>query len=180
MGSAQAASPAARKMNRANARSSRRIWTVFWIGLVAGTLDISENIIFNAFRHITPYQIFQYIASGLIDGKSFTMGGASVALGVVIHYSIAMTWTVVFYLLSRRLKILTRQAAICGIVYGGAVYAVMNFVVLPMTRVPHPRAAVTVASRVSGVLALLLCIGLTIALLVKRFAPPDNASELRA
>jgi hypothetical protein len=156
-----------------NATRVRRSWTVIWIGLVAGTLDISENIIFNAFRHITPYQIFQYISSGLIDGKSFTMGGASVVLGVGIHYTIAMTWTVAFYLLSRKLLFLTRHAAICGIVYGGAVYIIMNFAVLPLTRVPHARAAMTVASRVSGVLALLFCIGLTISLLVKRFAPPS-------
>lgn len=176
MGSAQAASPTAMKMNPANARSFRRVRTVFWIGLVAGTLDISENIIFNAFRHITPYQIFQYIASGLIGGESFIIGWVSVALGVVIHYAIAMTWTVIFYLLSRKLLILTRQAAICGIVYGGAVYVIMNFVVLPMTRVPHARAAVTVASRISGVLALLFCIGLAVALLVKKFATPANSA----
>jgi hypothetical protein len=155
------------------ASGAHRVWTVVWIGLVAGTLDISENIIFNAFRHITPYQIFQYIASGLIDGKSFTVGNASVVLGVGIHYTIAMSWTVVFYLLSRRLLFLTRHAAICGIVYGGVVYIIMDFAVLPLTRVPHARAAVTVASRVSGVLALLFCIGLTISLLVKHFAPPS-------
>lgn len=158
-------------MNPANARSAHTVWTVAWIGLVAGTLDISENIIFNAFRHITPWMIFQYIASGLVGGRSFTMGGASVALGVGIHYTIAMTWTVIFYLLSRRLAVLTRQATICGIVYGGVVYVIMNFVVLPMTRVPHARAAATVGSRVSGVLALLFCIGLAVALLVKRFTP---------
>lgn len=162
-------------MNPANARSSHTVWTVVWIGLVAGTLDISENIIFNAFRHITPWMIFQYIASGLIDGKSFTMGGASVALGVAIHYAIAMAWTVIFYLLSRRLLVMTRQATICGIAYGGVVYIIMNFLVLPMTRVPHARAAATVASRASGVLALLFCIGLAISLLVKRFAPAASA-----
>lgn len=161
--------------NAARAQGAHTVWTVVWIGLVAGVLDISENIIFNAFRHITPYRIFQYIASGLIDGRSFTMGMASVVLGVGIHFTIAMTWTVVFYLLSRKLMILTRQAAICGIVYGGMVYIIMNFVVLPMTRVPHARAAVSVASRVSGVLALLFCIGLTISLLVKKFAPPNRA-----
>lgn len=174
MGSGEAVSRAAMKMNPASARRSRRVWTIIWIGFVAGTLDISENIIFNAFRHITPYQIFQYIASGLIGGESFIIGWVSVVLGVAIHYAIAMTWTVVFYLLSRKLLVLTRHAAICGIVYGGVVYVIMNFVVLPMTRVPHARAAVTLASRISGVLALLFCIGFTIALLVKRFAPPDR------
>lgn len=176
MSSAPAANRAAMNVNPASAPSSRRAWTIIWIGLVAGTLDISENIIFNAFRHITPYQIFQYIASGLIDGKSFTMGGASVALGVAIHYAIAMTWTIIFYLLSRKLLILTRQAAISGMVYGGVVYIIMNFAVLPVTRVPHARAAMTVASRISGVLALLFCIGLTIALLVKKFAPPATGA----
>ncbi len=151
-----------------------RVWTVVWIGLAAGTLDISENIIFNSFRHVTPKMIFQFIASGLIDGKSFTMGAASVALGVAIHYAIAMTWTVVFFVASRKLLILTRQAAICGIVYGGVVYVIMNFVVLPLTRVPHSTKAVTLASRISGVLALLFCIGLTIALLVRKYAPPNR------
>jgi len=145
-----------------------------WIGLVAGTLDIAENIIFNHFRGVTMKMIFQYIASGLIGMKSFSLGAESLALGVVIHYAIAMTWTVVFYLLSRKLMILTRQAAISGIVYGGVVYVIMNFIVLPLTSVPHAPRAMTVASRVSGVLALLFCIGLTISLLVREYAPPDS------
>lgn len=146
---------------------------MFWIGLVAGTLDIGENIIFNYFRHVTPKMVFQYIASGLIDGRAFTMGGESVALGVAIHYAIAMTWTVTFFLLSRKLIFLTRRAAISGIVYGGIVYIIMNFAVLPLTRVPHAPKAMTLASRISGVLALLFCIGLAIALLVHKFAPPN-------
>ena len=160
-------------MDSPNHQTSSRFWTVFWIGLVAGTLDIGENIIFNAFRHVTPKMVFQYIASGLIDGRAFTMGGQSVALGVVIHYAIAMTWTVTFFLLSRKLIFLTRHAAISGIVYGGIVYIIMNFIVLPLTRVPHAPRAMTLASRISGVLALLFCIGLAISLLVRKFARPD-------
>ncbi|MGH9782203.1 MAG: hypothetical protein ACRD33_10335 [Candidatus Acidiferrales bacterium] len=160
-------------MQAADARRGNKFWTVLWIGLVAGTLDIAENIIFNHFRGVTMKMIFEYIASGLIGMKSFTMGGESVALGVAIHYAIAMTWTVIFYLLSRKLLILTRRAAISGIVYGGVVYVIMNVVVLPLTAVPHSTNAMTVASRVSGVLALLFCIGLTIALLVSKFAPVE-------
>lgn len=144
-----------------------------WIGLVAGTLDITENIIFNHFRGVTMKMIFQYIASGLIGMKSFSLGAESVALGVAIHYAIAMTWTVVFYFFSRKLLILTRHAAISGIIYGGVVYVIMNFVVLPLTSVPHATKAMTLASRVSGVLALLFCIGLTISLLTRKFAPPE-------
>jgi hypothetical protein len=148
---------------------SSAAWIVVRIALIAGTLDISENIIFNAFRGITPKMIFQFIASGLIGTKAaLALGMASVALGVAIHYFIATWWTFVYYAASRRLEFLVDRAAITGILYGGLVYIVMNFVVLPLTRIPHAKAAMTVASRVSGVLALLFCIGLTIALLVKR------------
>lgn len=48
----------------------------------------------------------------------------------------------------------------------------MNFVVLPLSGIPHVRSAITLANRINGVLAVLLCIGLTISLLVHRNAPP--------
>lgn len=137
-------------------------------GLIAGTLDISENLVFNHFRGITPTMVFQYIASGLIGMRSFQDGSASVALGVVLHYFIALSWTAVFYAASRRLEILGRRSVICGLLYGAFVYLFMNVVVLPLSGVPHARSAMTIASRVSGVLAVLLCIGLTISLLVRR------------
>ena len=140
------------------------------IGLIAGTLDITENLVFNAFRHITPVQIFQYIASGLTGAWAFHAGMESVALGVAIHYTIALFWTAVYFAASRRLGILIRRPVVCGLAYGAAVYLIMNFVVLPVTRVPHARAAMTVASRVSGVLALLFCIGVTVAVLMRREA----------
>jgi hypothetical protein len=148
---------------------SGAITAILWITLVAGTLDISENIIFNAFRHVTPYIIFQYIASGLVGMKSFDAGIASVALGVAIHYTIALAWTVIFFAASRRLEILVLRPVICGLLYGGVAYMIMNFVVLPLTRVPHAEKAMTFASRINGVAALLFCIGLTIALLVRRY-----------
>ncbi len=151
----------------------RRAWTVVGIGLVAGTLDISENILFNATRHVTPAMIFRFIASGLIGNQAFHMGWVSIALGVEIHYTIAVTWTVVFYFLSRRFPALLRRAALSGLLYGAAVYLIMNVVVLPLTAVPHSASTTTAAARISGVLALLFCIGLTIALLTRRFAPAE-------
>lgn len=155
-----------------NSRAFSSVWIVVRIGLIAGTLDIGENLIFNAFRGITPKMVFQFIASGLIGlDEALALGIASVALGVAIHYCIATWWAFVYYAASRKMKFLVRRAAISGIVYGGLVYIVMNFAVLPLTRVPHPKAAMTIASRVSGVLALLFCIGLTIALLVRRSEP---------
>ena len=149
-------------------RTIPTLMTILWIGLVAGTLDIADNLIFNQFRGISPIRVFQYIASGLIGMKSFQLGLASVALGVLIHYTIALFWTGVFYTASRKFSILVRRPVICGLLYGVVVYLVMNFVILPLSRVPPRPAAVTLPSRINAVLALLLFIGLTISLLTRR------------
>jgi hypothetical protein len=138
------------------------------IGLIAGTLDITENIVFNAFRHITPAMIFRYIASGLTGPWALHAGAESIALGVAMHYTIAMFWTATYWMLAGLIAVLVRRPVVCGLLYGAVVYTIMNFVVLPLTRVPHSHAAASLASRISGVLALLFCIGLTVAVLTAR------------
>jgi uncharacterized membrane protein YagU involved in acid resistance len=147
---------------------TKRIRAFFWIGLVAGTLDITENLVFNFFRGITPSRVFQYIASGLIGIESFRSGWSSVALGVAIHYVIAFTWTGIFFIAAVNLPPLNRRPILSGVVYGLIVYLVMNLIVLPLTRIPHPPAAVTIASRINAVLALIVCIGLAVSLLTRR------------
>jgi hypothetical protein len=63
---------------------------------------------------------------------------------------------------------LPRRPILSGLIYGGLVYLIMNFIALPLSGVRHPRNAITLASRINGVLALLFCIGLPISLLVRR------------
>lgn len=156
------------------------------IGLIAGTLDIAENLLFNAARGVSPKTVFQFIASGLIGRHAFHAGEFSVALGLTIHYSIAVFWTAVYFVMSRRMTVLIRRPVLSGILFGGTVYLCMNMLVLPFTRIPHQAAAMTFASRMSGVLALLFCFGLTIALLVQQLpleqsslAPYDEDMGLR-
>ena len=156
-----------------DAKRPGAVRAILRVGLIAGTLDITENLVFNAFRHVTPKMVFQYIASGLIGTTAFQAGLRSVWLGVLIHYSIALTWTAAFYAASRKLSILIRRPVASGLLYGAMVYLVMNLIVLPLTRIPHPASAITLASRISGVLALLFCIGLTISLLVSKMAIPE-------
>ena len=128
---------------------------ILWIGLVAGTLDITDNLVFNQLRGITPWRVFQYIAS---------VGGArgTAALHDCPHLD--------GYLLCGRTQVrgCYPSAVLSGLLYGGVVYLIMNFIVLPFSRVPQPQHAITLASRINGVLALLLCIGLTVSLLMRR------------
>ena len=138
---------------------------------MAGTLDITDNLIYNALRGVSPKMVFQFIASGLIGMNSFRLGTASVILGVACHYTIAISWALVFYFLSRRFPALARAAVLGGLLYGGAVYLFMNYVVVPLSRVPHVTRRISFLSHVNAVLSVVVFIGLTIALLTRRGAP---------
>jgi uncharacterized membrane protein YagU involved in acid resistance len=156
--------------------SSRISLLILRIAVIAGTLDIADALIFSGLRGVSPSQVFHYIASGLLGIKAFEMGGAAVLLGIAIHYTIALGWTVIFYAASRKFAILLRRPVVSGLLYGIVVYVMMNFVVLPLTGVPHSNKTISLASRVNGVLALMLCIGLTIALLLRRDAARVDAT----
>jgi hypothetical protein len=113
---------------------------VLAIGLFAGTLDIADAFIFNVLRGITPVMVLQYIASGLVGAASFHGGLATTGLGLLLHYLLALGWTTLFYKASRKIAILTRRPILSGLIYGDVIYLVMNFVILPVSSVPIPKA----------------------------------------
>jgi hypothetical protein len=144
---------------------------VLAIGLFAGTLDIAGALIFNVLRGITPEMLLQYIASGLIGAACFHGGLVSTGLGLVLHYLIALGWTILFYIASREIAILTRRPILSGLIYGDVIYLVMNFVILPVSNVSRPKSTTTIAALVNGVLAVMLCIGLPVSVLTSRYQP---------
>ncbi len=137
--------------------------------LIAGTLDISDALIFYGLRGVSPRLLLQNIAGGLLGPSAFHGGVATALLGLAIHYAITFCWAALFLLAATRLRFLTRYAALSGLLYGGIIYCVMNFVVLPLTRlaghIHHPTPGVLL----NAVLALLLCMGLPIALITRHF-----------
>jgi len=150
--------------------------TVLSIGLIAGTLDLSDAIIYSHIRGVSAERVCQFIASGLIGMKSFSMGAESAVLGVVLHYFIATSWAVIFYVASQQLMMLNRRPVLSGVIYGLVVYLFMNLIVVPLSGVPRPKGPPSLVSRVNGVLAVVLCIGLTISLLVNRWSKPERVS----
>jgi hypothetical protein len=126
---------------------------------VVGALDALDAIIFFGLRsNVAPGRIFQSIASGLLGRASFQGGSATVALGVLIHFTIAFSIVATYYLASRRFDVLTRRVVVCGFVYGVLVYLFMNLVVVPLSAVTRSSPPLPVI--VNGVLIHLLGVGL--------------------
>src|SRR5256885_13489267 len=142
---------------------------IFWGGLIAGTLDITAAFLTACFRAgVTPVRVLQFIASGLLGPASFNGGTETVLLGLALRFLIATVATAGFYLASRKLLVLVERPIVFGLLYGIVVYVVMNFVVLPLSRI-QPRPSTLIGFTI-GLLTLMLCIGLPIALIVRRFS----------
>ena len=131
-------------------------------GLAIAVLDGLDAIIFFGLRGVPPIRVFQGIASGLL-GKSAFQGGASAGLlGLGCHLLIAFTVAGIYLAASRRIRTLAERPLVWGPLYGLAVYAVMNAVVIPlslMTTRPKP-----VPVLVNGLLIHLVGVGLPAAL----------------
>ncbi len=139
--------------------------------LIAGTLDISDALIFYGLRGVSPIRILQGIASGLLGRAAFTQGMRSALLGLLLHYFIATTVASIYILTSRKLP-LSRHPLLWGSAYGVVVYIVMNYVVLPFSKIGL-RPTPPLIPLINGVAALIFCIGIPIALIARRFVPHE-------
>ncbi len=145
-------------------------------GLIAGALDITYAIVFSSFFGVPPIRILQSVASGLLGPNSFKGGVPSATLGLALHFFIALSAAFIYYAASRKLPLLTDHAVLCGLLYGIAIYVVMNYVVLPLSAAPkfrHSQLSIT-----TGILVHMFFIGLPIALAARhslKVVPPRPA-----
>src|SRR4030088_1219110 len=102
--------------------------------LLVGTLDLSDAFIFYGLRGVSPIRILQGIASGIYGRAAFAMGRGATLLGLICHFFIALCATTVFLLAARRLP-LAHHPWLYGTLFGIALYCVMNYIVLPLTKV---------------------------------------------
>ena len=135
--------------------------------LTVGTLDALDAIVFFGLRSgARPIRIFQGIAFGLIGPAARQGGLKTAALGVFLHYFIAFGIVLAYFLVSRRVRLLTARPVICGLLYGLVAYAVMNLVVLPLSKVGGPSMPATPVL-VNGLLIHMFGVGLPSALFAR-------------
>jgi uncharacterized membrane protein YagU involved in acid resistance len=135
-------------------------------GFIVGVLDLAYAII--VYSPHQPILVPQTIASGVLGMKSYGGGMASAALGVFLHFVIALGAATVYYLASRRLPFLVRRALVGGIIFGALVYFFMHLVVLPLSAVPpgHTRFVYQAFEFVEH----WFCVGLPISLSVRHYS----------
>lgn len=99
-------------------------------GFVAGTIDIGSACLIN---HLPPVIILHAIASGLYGRSAFSGGLPLAAIGLILQWAMSMIIAGIYVAASTRLRWLAKHWIAGGLAYGIGVYAVMTFVVVPLS-----------------------------------------------
>jgi hypothetical protein len=131
-------------------------------GLTAGTLDLLQACI------LFGWDIPLAIAAGFIGKHALDGGAGFYALGVLLHFFIALSAAAIYYAASRRLRFLRESWLVCGLFFGAAVELVMRLAVLPLSAL-HARGPYELSDLIQGLLVHMAVVGLPIAFSVRRF-----------
>jgi uncharacterized membrane protein YagU involved in acid resistance len=140
---------------------------IFWGGLWCGVLDIAFVIVFYGLRGASPVRILQSVAAGALGSPAYQGGAGTAALGLALHFVISFGAATVFSVAALRLRFLTGQALVAGVLFGAAVWLFMQLVVLPLSASP-PKSFPPPAPW-PVIVAHLTCVGPPIALAARRF-----------
>jgi hypothetical protein len=143
-------------------------------GLLCGFMDMTAAmVVYGLVARLTPMRLWQGVAGGLIGPSTYEKGAATVILGLVCHYTVAFGAATAFYLVSRKIKLLTDYAVPVGVAYGVWVYFFMQYVVVPLSKQPH--RPFSMKFTLIGIAIHIVCVGLPIALVTRYFTKSDLA-----
>jgi len=143
--------------------------------LLCGVLDITAACIQARIQAgFSPSRVLKGVASGLWGASAVNAGFGMAAIGLLMHFTVALTATLVFFGLSRKIPWLrTGPLLIVGPLYGALVFCTMNYATLPLLSVLR-HLYLNTAPRWPGTMSWpqfgihLICVGLPIAWGVRR------------
>ena len=142
--------------------------TIVKAGLLAGTLDIGIACIqFYSKTGKTPLIVLKYIASAFFGKEAFAGGNEMALYGLILHYIIAFGWTIIFFIIYPRLPFLRISNILTSILYGVLVWAMMERVLVPLTKASQQPFDVQKA--ISAALILSIAVGFPLSVFAKRY-----------
>lgn len=155
---------------------------ILYAGVLCAVLDLTAACINSRIGSgATPVRVLQSVAGGLLGRSAYQAGFPAAALGLVLHFMMALTVATIFYAVSRRFPVLLRHAVPVGLLYGLAVFVVNNFGTAPLlswfrSLYLHTPVVITGPMGWSQAVIHMFCIGLPIALVVRRYSRELNTS----
>lgn len=148
---------------------SRPVTAIVLGGFLAGSIDLTYAILFYGLRGVPAIRIPQSIASGLLGVAAYQGGAATAALGVFLHFVIALAAAATFYLFSRKFRFLLYKPILWGPAFGAGVYLFMHVIVLPLCANPRLHSTPLGIPAVCDFAVHVVFLGPSIALAARRF-----------
>src|SRR5690242_6633927 len=107
---------------------------IFSAGLLAVIFVLTQAFIGFSLMGSTHFRILQAVAGGIFGRNSRQMVWTSAAIGLLCHFTVAFGAATVYYVASRKLRVLVQRPVLCGMIYGELVFLFMYIVVIPFSR----------------------------------------------
>lgn len=152
-----------------NSGLSPAVKTILIAGLLTALLDATAAMVSAWLQSaVTPDRVWKYVATGVFGRSALTGGGGMVVAGLFFHFCVAFIFTTIFFFLYPRMKFLSRNIFITGIVWGLVVWAAMYFIVTPLSNVP-PRKSFDLVRALPQLGIHMFIVGLPMALVIHRY-----------
>lgn len=142
--------------------------TILWSGLIAGILDaIAGVIVYYIFFRFNPFQVLQFIATGIHGPEAMNGGILMIFVGTIYHFIIAYACAIFYFLLYPKLAFLRKNIIVMGLLFGLSIWLVMNLLVLPLSNIPKNPFDLNLA--IIGIIWHMVLVGLPIALITAKY-----------
>jgi uncharacterized membrane protein YhdT len=145
------------------ALSHATVRAILTAGLIAGTIDIGAACVINS---VGPVVILKAIAGGILGPASYRGGAAVAALGLALQWLMSWIIAAIYIVAASNGAIVRRRWILSGLTYGAIVFAVMNFVVMPLSAIG--RGPSFTAATFAGNLLAMFLFGLIVAFVASR------------
>lgn len=115
--------------------------TALIAGACAAVIEMIPILTIQSALGVSPLRVFQSIASGLLGRDAYAGGAATAWLGAALHLFISLVAAAVYVMVAVRWSSFARRPLLAGSAFGVACYAVMSYLVLPLSAVAFPRAS---------------------------------------
>lgn len=147
--------------------SKSLVKTILWAGLLVGTLDILCAFANAAINGVRPVRVLLYVASGVFGKAAFSGGAFTAICGLLFHFMIAYGCTIFFFWLYPRMKWMSKNNWVTGIVYALFVWIVTNLIIVPLSNTPP--GAFHIERALLAWAILIIAIGWPLAWIAQRF-----------
>ncbi|WP_057936387.1 hypothetical protein [Algoriphagus resistens] len=144
-----------------------KIKIILLSGLLVGTLDILAAFVdYYIATGNGPSGVIRYIASGVFGNEAFSGSNVMLFWGLLFHYGIAYSFTILFFWLYHRMKFIGTNPFTTAVLYGIFMWVITVLIIVPLSNTPAMPLVFWKA--VKSVLILILMISLPLVFILKR------------